>query len=204
MCGADYNPAVTLGVALRMGVPLREYWKVLLTFAAQFAGAFAAAFIAYEVSGGVNYPSDDGVHGVIGAFVFEMIWTALLVYVVCAVMTPTQGEEETLAEERKGHSRSFQGLAIGFVVTGGIYCGTKTGGASGGVFNPAVGAAIMTLNWAALGKSATSMWVYFAGPFAGSIIGAGIFTLLHYHADPIMGGDGYGGFQELEPSFYGN
>ena len=204
VCGADYNPAITFGVALRMGVPLREYWKVLLTFAAQFAGAFGAAGIAYFVSGDVNYPSDDGVHGVVGAFVFEMIWTALLVYVVCAVMTPTQGEEEAAAEERRGHSRSFQGLAIGFVVTGGIYCGTKTGGGSGGVFNPAAGAAVMTLNAAVLGGSLSSMWVYFAGPFAGGIIGAGVFTLLHYHSDPLMGGfQDLGQEEAFEPSFYG-
>jgi hypothetical protein len=35
VCGADYNPAVTVGVALRMAVPWRELWKVAVTVIAQ-------------------------------------------------------------------------------------------------------------------------------------------------------------------------
>jgi glycerol uptake facilitator-like aquaporin len=115
VCGADYNPAVTMGVALRMSVPLREYWKVVVTMLAQFAGAFLAALTAYGVTSTLQYPAGDTASGVLGAFAFEAVWTTLLVYTVCAVMTPTHGEEEA-AEERRGHSRSFQGLAIGFVL----------------------------------------------------------------------------------------
>jgi len=145
VCGADYNPAITLGVAFRMAIPLGEAWKVAVTMAAQFAGAMLAAFVAYQVEGSVTYPAADGVHGLAGAAVFEALWTGLLVYVVCAVMTPTSVGEGAgggvdvdgmpLGDsmERKGHSRSFQGLAIGFVITGGIYCATATGGGSGGV-----------------------------------------------------------------------
>ena len=201
VCGADFNPAVSLGVALRMGVPLREYWKVILTVMSQFAGAMAAAVVAYEVSGDIQLPAQSGVHGLVGAVVFEAIWTSLLVYVVCAVMTPTQGEEEAAMDERRGHSRSFQGLAIGFVVVGGIYCGTKTGGGSGGVFNPALGSAIFAMKAALQGYDASGIWVYFAGPFAGSVIGAGIFSLLHYNVDGRGAGDGTG-YDELEPSYY--
>jgi len=185
VCGADYNPAVTLGVALRMSVPWREYWKVLVTLLAQFVGGFVAALTAQGVSGNPQYPAGDATHGVFGAFVFEALWTALLVYVVCAVMTPTHGEEDT-SEERKGHSRSYQGLAIGFVLAAGIYCGTRYGGGSGGVFNPALGSAIVGVDAIFNGKSAQAMWVYFAGPFLGSLLGAGAFTLLHFHRDPII------------------
>ena len=185
VCGADYNPAVTMGVALRMSVPLREYWKVAVTMLAQFGGAFLAALVAEGV-GALQYPAGDaGVGTPWGAFVFEALWTALLVYVVCAVMTPTHGEEDA-AEERKGHSRSFQGLAIGFTVAAGIYCGGKYGGGSGGVFNPALGSAITAINAIFHGDSAANIWVYFAGPFLGSVLGAGAFTALHYHRDPII------------------
>jgi len=187
VCGADYNPAVTMGVALRMSVPLREYWKVAVTMLAQFGGAFLAALVAEGV-GSLYLPSGDTFVGTPwGAFVFEALWTALLVYVVCAVMTPTHGEEDA-AEERKGHSRSFQGLAIGFTVAAGIYCGGKYGGGSGGVFNPALGSAITTINAIFHGDSASAanIWVYFAGPFLGSVLGAGAFTALHYHRDPII------------------
>lgn len=186
VCGADYNPAVTLGVALRMSVPWREYWKVLVTVLAQFAGGFLAALTAQGVSAsGVQYPAGNAVHGQVGAFVFEALWTGLLVYVVCAVMTPTQDEDDG-NEERKGHSRSYQGLAIGFVVAAGIYCGGQFGGGSGGVFNPAMGSSIMTIDYAFHSRAATAMWVYFAGPFVGSLLGAGAFTILHAHTDPVI------------------
>jgi aquaporin Z len=187
VCGADYNPAVTLGVAIRMAVPLREYWKVGVTLLAQFAGAFLAALTAYGVNKSVQYPAQSVSRGVVGATVFEAIWTALLVYVVCAVMTPTHGEEDAaVMEERKGHSRSYQGLAIGFVVAAGIYCASVSGSNSGGVFNPALGTAIMTVDTAFSGKSAADMWIYWVGPFAGSVLGAGLFTLLHFHRDPMI------------------
>lgn len=215
VCGADYNPAITLGVALRMAIPLAEAWKVGVTMAAQFAGAMLAAFVAYQVSGSVTYPAADGVHGVAGAAIFETLWTGLLVYVVCAVMTPTSAGEGSGGEmdgglgggdmERKGHSRSFQGLAIGFVIIGGIYCAGASGGGSGGVFNPALGSAIVTMDYAYGGKSLGQLWVYWAGPFGGALLGAGLFKLLHIGRDPLvaMGGMDAGlDYGELEPSYY--
>lgn len=198
VCGADYNPAVTVGVALRMAVPWRELWKVAVTVIAQFVGAICAALLAYGVSGSIQYPSNSIPHGQAGPTIFEALWTALLVYVVCAVMTPTHGEDDpNIAEERRGHSRSFQGMAIGFIVIGGIMCGASGGGASGGVFNPALGTAIVAVNNWFLGKSASDMWIFIAGPFIGSVLGAGAFTLLHFHRDPMLEYD-----QLEQPSFY--
>lgn len=200
VCGADYNPAVTLGVAIRMSVPWREYWKVGVTMLAQFAGAMGGAFVALGVAGTVQYPSPGGAGGLAGAVVFEAIWTSLLVYVVCAVMTPTHGDDDpAVTEERKGHSRSYQGLAIGFTVAAGIYCASKTGGASGGIFNPALGTALVSADVANQGNSdpAKPLWVYWVGPFAGSLLGAGTFSLLHYHRDPMMVD-----YEVFEPSFY--
>lgn len=51
VCGADFNPAVTLGVALRFGTPAAEWWKVAVTVMAQFVGAVGAAFAAYGIKG---------------------------------------------------------------------------------------------------------------------------------------------------------
>jgi glycerol uptake facilitator-like aquaporin len=184
VCGADYNPAVTLGVALRMTVPRREWWKVLVTILAQFLGGFLGALSAYGVNGAVLYPAANGTKGIYGATAFEALWTGLLVYVVCAVMTPIGNENEREDNERRGHSRSYQGLAIGFVVAGGIYCGTATGGGSGGVFNPALGTAIVIVNYIFDGGSCSDLWIYYAGPFMGSLLGAGLFALLHLHRDP--------------------
>jgi hypothetical protein len=77
---------------------------------------------------------------------------------------------------RRGHSRSYHGLAIGFVVVAGIFCAGKSGSGSGGVFNPALGLATAVV---ADVKALQNVWVYIAGPFVGSILGASLFTLLH-------------------------
>ena len=92
-------------------------------------------------------------------------------------MTPTHGDDDVaLADERRGHSRSYQargggrkyqafrrrpflpggclhlppsppfplqGMSIGFVLMGGIISASGSVGGSGGVFNPALGAAIV-------------------------------------------------------------
>ena len=184
VCGADYNPAVSLGVALRMAVPLKDFPKVLVTIAAQFVGGLLAALTAYALVGTVSYPNPAGAtNGECAALAVEALWTGLLVYVVCAVMTPTQSEDD--GEERKGHSRSFQGLSIGFLLAGGIYAAGKHGGGSGGVFNPALGTGIAIVDYAFNKINPSYLWVYFLGPFLGSLGGAGLFVLLHSHKDPL-------------------
>jgi aquaporin Z len=186
VCGADFNPAVTLGVALRFGTPAAEWWKVAVTVMAQFVGAVGAAFAAYGIKGTVSLPvnpsqATDGLYGMVG---YEALWTGLIVYVACAVMTPTSGEEEP-GRERAGHSRSYQGLALGFVVAGGIYGGSDSGGAgSGGVFNPALGSGIMLVQSTLGGGDASTLWVYWVGPLLGALGGSTLFSLLHFHTDP--------------------
>jgi len=204
VCGADYNPAVSLGVALRMGVPLREYPKVLVTCLAQFAGGLLAALTAHGLTGTVHYPNPSGAtNGFGSALAFEALWTTLLVYVVCAVMTPTQSEDEAGAgDERKGHSRSFQGLTIGFLVAGGIYAAGEHGGGSGGVFNPALGTGIAVVDWAFNGISPGYLWIYWVGPLIGSVVGAGLFVLMHSHKDPSMYADMEGDDGEIEQLSY--
>ena len=167
--------------------------------AAQFVGAIGAAFAAYGITGSVKLPANpalasDGLWGAVG---YEALWTGLLVYVVCAVMTPTQGEEE-VGKERSGHSRSYQGLALGFVVAGGIYGASNNGGAgSGGVFNPALGTGIVLVQATLCGGDAGTLWVYWVGPLLGACGGAGLFSLLHYHADPFPQEE-----YEESPSYY--
>jgi glycerol uptake facilitator-like aquaporin len=186
VCGADFNHAVTLGVALRFGTPAAEWWKVAVTVMAQFVGAVGAAFTAYGIKGAVSLPvgpaaAADGTYGMVG---FEALWTGLIVYVACAVMTPTSSEEEP-ARVREGHSRSYQGLALGFVVAGGIYAAGDNGGAgSGGVFNPALGSAIVMVQATLGGGDAGTLWVYWVGPLIGALWGSALFSLLHYHVDP--------------------
>ena len=144
--GADFNPAVTLGLALRLGRVVADRGKIALIFCAQFAGAFAGALVALIIYGNVGYPSPDGYRGDGGAVVFEAIWTSILVYVVCSVMTKTTAEsDETIEYSSRGHTRSYHGIAIGFAVFAGIQCSGPGGSGSGGVFNPAIGLGITLL-----------------------------------------------------------
>jgi glycerol uptake facilitator-like aquaporin len=54
------------------------------------------------------------------------------------------------------------------------------------VFNPALGTGIAVIDWAYNGANINFLWIYWAGPFIGSFLGAGIFVLLHSHKDPTM------------------
>lgn len=132
---------MTLGVAIRMGRLFKDRGRILTVFLAQFGGAFAAATVTFLLNGGrggsgVQFPAPNGSAGAVGAVFFEATWTAFLVYTVCAVMTDVADKEQT-AVSRRGHSRSYHGLAIGFVLVAGIFCAGQSGAGSGGVFNPA-------------------------------------------------------------------
>jgi len=70
-------------------------------------------------------------------------------------------------------------------------------------FNPALGTAIVTMDWAYGGKSPSQLWVYFVGPFGGALLGAGLFKLLHIGRDPLVAMvDAPGGYDTLEPTYY--
>jgi aquaporin Z len=190
----QFNPAVTLGVALRLGRLFKDRGKILTVFLAQFGGAFAGAVVTFILNGGVGgsgveYPAPNGNTGASGAVFFEAGWTTFLVYTVCAVMTDTQ-EKGASVVQRRGHSRSYHGLAIGFVFVAGIFCSSTSGAGSGGVFNPALGLAT-----AVIGNNNGSIkdfWIYTAGPFAGSLLGASLFAVLHLDRSIALEGGGDG------------
>ena len=233
---------MTLGVAIRMGRLFKDRGRILTVFLAQFGGAFAAAITTFLLNGGrggsgVQFPAPNGSAGAVGAVFFEATWTAFLVYTVCAVMTDVQDKEQT-AVSRRGHSRSYHGLAIGFVVVAGIFCAGQSGAGSGGVFNPACVRARARVSprdrggWGScappshaplfthpghnalrqlrrLGVATAvvanvnglgSVWVYVAGPFAGSVLGASLFTLLHL--DRSISVDGIGGSEQPTAETY--
>jgi aquaporin Z len=97
----------------------------------------------------------------IPAFLAEFLFTFALVYVVLNVATA------------KGTSgNSFYGLAIGFTVLAGAF---SVGSISGGVFNPAVAAAISVLGL----SSWPNIWIYLVADFAGAAVAAGAFKALN-------------------------
>jgi aquaporin Z len=166
VCGADFNPAVTLAVALRLGRLFKDRGKIAVIVLAQMGGGFAAAFLAYVVAGEVKYPSPSGKRGSDGAVFFEAVWTAALVLTVLTVMTEvTDAEEEAEMADaaamytRSGHSKSYHGIATGLVLTAGILSATEGGAGGGGVFNPAVGVPVVVVNSFLAGRDIVPAWI---------------------------------------------
>lgn len=158
--GAHYNPAVTLGVFLRGRLPARD---VLPYWAAQFAAAFIAAWLARFVINPAKVAtlSLSGGHQVVAALLAEFVFTFALVFVVLNVATSQ--------DQPNNH---FFGLAIGFTVTVGV---AAVGIVSGAAFNPAVafGASLMgLLNWA-------NIWIYLIANPLGAWAAAAAFRYLN-------------------------
>lgn len=158
--GGHYNPAVSLGAALRGALPTKElvpYWV------AQLLGAVVAAAVARWVAGPFTVaPGPDA--GALAALTVETLFTFALVAVVLASAT---------AAATKGNS--FYGLAIGGTVLAAAFAG---GGVSGGAFNPAVGVGAVVVD-ALAGGPAGHVWLYVVGPLLGAVIAAAVFRYLH-------------------------
>jgi aquaporin Z len=110
----------------------------------------------------MNFGMRQSLHpATIPAFLAEFLFTFALVYVVLNVATA-----------KATSSNSFYGLAIGFTVLVGAF---SVGSISGGVFNPAVAAAISVLGL----SSWSNIWIYLVAEFAGAAVAAGAFKALN-------------------------
>jgi len=121
--GAHYNPAVTVGVAIRGRLP---GWEVPAYMFAQFTGAILAGGAAMFLKGTPPAVDLESSFNLGQLCLAEFLFTFALVYVVLNVATA------------KGNAgNSFYGLAIGATVMVGAFA---VGPISGGAFNPAVAA----------------------------------------------------------------
>ena len=154
--GAHFNPAVLLGFALARHFPwgrLAAYW------AAQGLGALGAALLLRASLGdvadvGATQPSgSDG-----QAFLWEVVLTFFLMFVVMAVATDTRAVGEAAA------------LAIGATVTLAALVGGPVSGAS---MNPA-----RSLGPALAAGELGSLWIYVLAPLTGAALGALVYQLV--------------------------
>jgi len=153
--GAHLNPAVSVGVFIRGGMSAVELVAYIV---AQLIAGVLAALVSFAV-----WPAaEKAVEIDLGkAFVVEMIFTLILVWVVLNVATSKDND-----------GNSFYGLAIGGVVFVGA---VSVGAISGGGFNPAV----------ALGLSVSGqfdwsyLWLYVLAPIVGAAIAALLFRVLN-------------------------
>jgi MIP family channel proteins len=150
LSGAHINPAVTLAFTLTRHFPPREAGAYI---AAQLAGAAAAALLLLAV-----WPDQPGALGATvpsvgagSALVYEIVLTAILMFVITAVATDTRAVGSGAA------------IAIGGAVALDALFGGPVTGAS---MNPArsFGPALAAGEWQAF-------WVYVAGPLLGAALG---------------------------------
>lgn len=161
--GGHYNPAVTLGVALRGKCTWTEAPAYMI---AQVVGAVLAGFMVLYLKGPeIKLPGPGTEYSLPAKLLAESLFTFALVYVVLNAATA------------KGTSgNSFYGLAIGFTVLTGAYA---VGGISGGAFNPAVAVGVTVMGLSPV----ASIWVFLLADFAGGAAAAVLFKALD------MGGD---------------
>ena len=160
--GGHYNPAVTLAVLLRGGMPKRDAIPYML---AQIVGGIvgALAVLEFKHNMGPVPPFQFRIHDLL---LSEFLFTFALAYVVLNVATC-----------KKTGGNSYFGLAIvGTVMAGAFAVG---GTVCSGAFNPAVeiGLACMKLTpWA-------NSWMTILANLAGGAAAAGCFYLIHPKED---------------------
>jgi aquaporin NIP len=162
LSGAHINPAVTIAFTLSRHFPPRDAAAYL---AGQLAGAIAGALVLLAVW--PDQPGDLGATvpsvGVGSAFVYELVLTAFLMFVIMAVATDTRAVGAAAA------------IAIGGTVGLDALFGGPVTGAS---MNPArsFGPALAAGQW-------HDFWIYVAGPVAGAALGAFAYQLVRGDAD---------------------
>jgi aquaporin NIP len=161
LSGAHINPAVTLAFSALRHFPGRE---ALAYVPAQLAGAIGAALLLRAVWGGqpaelgATQPADGIGSG--AALIYEVVLTAILMFVIMAVATDTRAVGAAAA------------IAIGGTVALDSLFG---GGVTGASMNPArsLGPALAAWSWA-------DVWIYVVGPLAGAIGGALLYQLVRH------------------------
>lgn len=157
LSGAHINPAVTLAFALTRHFAVRDAAAYI---AAQLAGATVAALLLLAVwpeqpaALGATVPSV----AVASALAYEVVMTAVLMFVIVAVATDTRAVGAAAA------------IAIGGTVGLGALFGGPVTGAS---LNPArsFGPAVAAGEW-------QDFWLYVLGPVAGAALGAFAYQLI--------------------------
>ncbi len=159
--GAQFNPAVSLGIFIRGKMSASEMIQFM---AVQIAGALAASYFVYLLTNKTFAPVPlEGIN-ILKPLAVEMVCTFALMTVILAVATT-----------KKAVGNSYYGLAIGFTITACAYTG---GGVSGGAFNPAVGIGPALIDTLIGGNdSLSNVWIYIVGPATGAAVAAFVFKM---------------------------
>lgn len=158
--GANYNPAVTLGLLLSKKLKLDVAVKYMLV---QLLAGIIAAFTYFLIHNSTFIPTIGHNTTLISAILVEILFTFLLVSVVLHV-----------AATDKTKNNDYFGLAIGLTVMAGAFA---AGPISGGVFNPAVGVGPVLFDIVHLSDHISNLALYLLGPFAGAILASLVYKI---------------------------
>ncbi len=150
ICGAHFNPAVTLAFTVARHFPVREVPGYIL---AQLLGASLAAATLKGLFGNVARLGATVPAGSAGqSLLLEALISYFLMFVIISVATDTRASGQAAA------------IAIGITVAVAILVAGPVSGAS---MNPArsFGPALLSGTW-------QDQWVYWLGPIPGAIAGA--------------------------------
>jgi aquaporin NIP len=154
--GAHFNPAVSLAFALTRHFPwsrVGAYW------AAQITGALAAAAVLRGSLGNIAHVGATLPSGSQGqSFLWEIVLTFFLMFVILAVATDTRAVGEAAA------------IAIGGTVGLDAMFGGPISGAS---MNPA-----RSLGPALVSGDLHALWIYLVAPLVGATVGALIYQFV--------------------------
>ena len=154
--GAHFNPAVTFAFALSRHFP---WTRTVVYWAAQLVGAFAAALVLRASLGDVADIGTTRPSGSQGqAFLWELILTFFLMFVIMAVATDTRAVGEAAA------------IAIGGTIALDALFGGPVTGAS---MNPA-----RSIAPAVVSGEPHALWLYIAAPTLGASIGAVVYRFV--------------------------
>ena len=175
------NPAVSVAMAAYRRFP----WRNVLPYtAAQFAGAFLAALVTRGVYGSGISKADPGLtsasqtifstlpaHGVTTAFFDQVVGTALLVFVLFALLATLQGAAGQLLP-----------FMVGLLLLGiGFAWGTNAGYAINPArdFGPRLASWITGYDTAWVTPDGTPYWwLPIVAPVIGALIGGGLYVLI--------------------------
>ena len=154
--GAHFNAAVTLAFVLTRHFPLRRafaYWG------AQLVGALTAALVLRGSLGniahvGATLPSGSQAQ----SFLWELVMTAFLMFVVMAVATDTRAVGEAAA------------IAIGATIGFDAMFGGPISGAS---MNP-----VRSIGPAVVSGDLHALWLYIVAPLIGAALGAVLYQFV--------------------------
>lgn len=177
VCGAHYNPAITLAFALTGHFPWR---RVARYVAAQIVGAIVAASALRWIFDSVAPVTTRVTPGLpVGmAFVVELLGAFLLALVIIAVATDRRAVQ------------GLAGLAIGLTVAvNSLWAGPLTGAST----NPArtLGPALLDAHWDLL-------WLYLLAPVAGASLGMLAYEWLRGGHKPVPG-EALGALGPIQP-----